>query len=198
LARCLTANSSSPHTSAKEVDDLGVDLEAEEGICLFGLAAVLVNPIKDFTHVFDLLEECVGHIDRTFLSGGKRQAIAGAGINFNNLSGELILLLQNQSGEISRVLQLRNYDSLDSNAEAFENTLNEIVRQRPFFGRIAQKHSDDRAHVRLDVDDKHFVIIANEQSTPAIGGKNPANLHGHDIVLHIHSLLCKFEKTSLP
>ena len=165
---------------------------------LLRLAAVLVDPIENFTHVFDLFEEGVGDVDGTFLSGGKREAIAGTRINFNNLSGQFVLLLQNQPREISRVLQLCNYNSFNGNTEAFEDALNEIVSQRPLFGSVAQEHSDDRAHVRFDVDDKHFVIIANEQSTPAIGGKNPPNLNGHDIVLHINIVLCKIEKTSLP
>jgi len=163
-----------------------------------GLATVLVDPIENFAHVFDLFEESVGDVDRTFLSGGKRKAITGTRINFNNLSGQFVLLLQDEAGKISRVLQLGDHNSFNRNAETFEDALDEIVRKRPFFGSVAQEHSDDRAHVRFDVDDEDFIIIANEQSTPAIGGKNPPNLNGHDIVLHINIVLCKIEKTSLP
>lgn len=165
---------------------------------LLRLAAVLIDPIENFAHVFDLFEERVGHIDGTFLSGGKRQAIAGAGVDFNNLSGEFVLLLQNQTGKIGRVLKFCDDHSFDGDTKPFENALNEIVRERSFLGGVAQEHSDDRAHVRLDVNDEDFIIVANEQSTPAIGGKNPPNLHGHDVVLHINSVLCKIEKTSLP
>ena len=95
---------------------------------LLGLAAVLVDPIENFAHVFDLFEERVCHIDRTFLSGGKREAIAGTRINFNNLSGQFVLLLQDEAREIRRVLQLRNYNSFDRDAEPFEDALNEVVR----------------------------------------------------------------------
>ena len=38
----------------------------EGGICLFGLAAVLVDPLEHFAHVLDLLEEGIGDVDGRF------------------------------------------------------------------------------------------------------------------------------------
>src|ERR1041384_3148174 len=88
----------------------------------FGFAAVLINPIENFAHIFDLFEQSIGHINGAFLSCGKREAIAGASVNFNNLSGQFVLLLQNEAGEISRIFQLRDHNAFDGDTESFEDT----------------------------------------------------------------------------
>src|SRR5437879_90926 len=136
LARCLTAKSSSPQTSETGAESRAAD-GADRAIGLFRLAAVLVNSIQHLAHVFDLFEERIGDVDGTFLSGGQREAIAGTGIDFDNFTGEFVLLLEDEAGKISGVLQLSNYDPLDGDAETFEDTLNEIVGQGPFFRGVA-------------------------------------------------------------
>src|SRR5215469_8981669 len=59
LARCLTPNSSSPHTSTSGA----ACLAGEGGISLLGLAAVLVDTVEHFAHVFNLLEQGIGNVD---------------------------------------------------------------------------------------------------------------------------------------
>jgi len=137
-------------------------LGAERGISLFGLAAVFVDSVKHLAHVFDLFEESVSDINRTFLSGGEGETVAGASVDFHDFPGKFILLLQNKAGEISRVFQLGNDDALDGNAKAFENALNQVVCERPLLGGIAEEHPDDGAHVRFDVDNENFVVVAHE------------------------------------
>src|SRR5262249_48162737 len=64
------------------------------------------------------------------------------------------------------------------------------------FGRISQKHADDGAHVRFHVDDENFLVISNEQRATAVGGKNPAYLNRHHVILHTHILGAMPENTS--
>ena len=69
---------------------------------LFGrFAASLVDAVEDFAHVFDLFEEVGGNVNRTFLRGGQRQAIARARVDFHDLAGELVLLLEDEAREVS-------------------------------------------------------------------------------------------------
>src|SRR5208283_1088206 len=49
---------------------------------------------------------------------------------------------------------------------------------------LAQKHADDRAHLRFDVDDKNLLIIPHKQRATTVGGKNTPDLHRYDIALH--------------
>src|SRR5207249_10602693 len=128
-------NSSSPQTSTRGTDCL----TAERGILLFGLAAVLVDAVKHFTHVLDLFEEGMGDEDRAFLGSGEGEAITGAGIDFDDFAGELVLLLQDQAGEIGGVFQFGDHDPLDGDVETLEDALDEVMSERPFFWRVAQK-----------------------------------------------------------
>ena len=56
------------------------------------------------------------------------------------------------------------------------------------FGCLAQKHADDRAHLRLDIDDENLFVIADKQRAAAVGGKNAADLNRHNFVLHASNL----------
>ncbi len=95
---------------------------------LLGLAAVFVDAVEHLAHIFDLLEESVGDVDGTLLSGGQSEAIAGASINFDNLASQFVLLLQDQPCEIGRVFEFGNNDAFDGDAEAFEDALDEVDR----------------------------------------------------------------------
>ena len=68
------------------------------------------------------------------------------------------------------------------------NAIDEIVRQRTFLGFVAEKIVNHPTHLRLDVDDKNFFVIADEQRAAAVGGENAANLHRHNFVLHAENL----------
>ncbi|SPE54669.1 hypothetical protein SBV1_1910014 [Verrucomicrobia bacterium] len=194
MALCLTANSSSPQIRASGADCL--TRRAVMGGWSFGFPSVFVDAVEHFTHVLDLLEQGIGDVDGAFLSGGQGQAIAGAGINFDDLAGQLVLLLEDQPGEVGGVLEFGDNDALDGNAEAFENALHEIVREGPFFGCVVQKHTDDGAHVRLDVDDKNLLLITDKKGTAAVGGEDSPDLNRHHIVLHNNTLLLNPKKTS--
>src|SRR6185503_5372152 len=115
---------------------------------------------------------------RFFLRGRKRKAITGASIDFDELASEFILLLENQPGKVSRVFQLGDDGAFDVDVETFENTRHEIVRERSFFRRVTQKHSDDGAHVVLDLDDEHFLLIADKNGAAAVRRQDPAYLDG--------------------
>src|SRR5690349_19615857 len=61
--------------------------------------------------------------------------------------------------------------------------------QWPFLGSIAEKHADDSAHVRFNIDYKNFLVVAHKQRTPTIGWEDSADLDRHDVVLHDHSVI---------
>jgi len=95
---------------------------------------------------------------------------------------------QNFAGEIGRVLQVRDDHALDVDAEALKNPVDEIVCEWAFLRRVAQKHADDRAHLRFNVDDENLVVVADEQRAAAVGRQDAANLNRHDFVLHAENL----------
>ena len=98
------------------------------------------------------------------------------------------MLLQNQPREVGGILQIRDDDAFDVDAEALEYPVDEVVGERTLLRRLAQKHADDCAHLRFDVDDKDLFIIADKQCAPAVGGENSPDLNRHNIVLHGTSL----------
>ena len=133
-------------------------------------------------------KRAAGDENRFFLGGGDGEAIAGARVQLDDFPRHFVLLLQNQPGEIGGILQIRDDDAFDADAEALENPVDEVVGERAFLGRLAQEHADDRAHLRLDVDDENLLVIADEQRAAAVGGQDSANLNGHHFVLHTLSL----------
>jgi len=161
-----------------------------------GVGAGFVDAVEDFAHVFDLFEEGVGDVDGAFLRGGQRETIARAGIDFHNLAGEFVLLLQNQAGEVGGVFQLGDDHAFDGDSESFKNALNEIVRERAFLRSVTEEHADDGAHLGLDIDDEDFFVVPDEEGAPAVCRQNTADLYRQYIVLHEHSVLRKMEKTS--
>src|SRR5205823_14687682 len=68
---------------------------------LFGFAAVFVNFLQPFGHVFNLAEEGGGNVEGTLLSGGQGNAIAGAGVDLDNFAPQFILLLKDEAGGVS-------------------------------------------------------------------------------------------------
>ena len=114
-----------------------------------------------------------GDENRFFLRGGDGEAIARARVDLDDFARDFILLLQNQPREVGGILQVRDDDAFNVDAKALENAVDEVVGERTFLGRLAQKHADDRAHLRLDIDDKNLLIVADEQRAAAVGGKMP-------------------------
>jgi hypothetical protein len=158
------------------------------GVLLFrvlGFAGVLADAFEIFSHVLDLLKQGIGNIDGSFLGGGQGQAIAGAGVNFDDLAPQLILLLQNQAGEVGRVFQLRDDDPLDGHVQPLENIVDQIVRERAFLDGPLEKHADDRAHAMFDLNDKDLAGIADEDGAAGVGWQDSTNLHWQNVVLHI-------------
>ena len=123
-----------------------------------------------------------------FLRGGDGEAVAGTRVQLDDFPRHLVLLLQNQPRKIGGIFQVGDDHALDADAEALENPVDEVVRERAFLRRLTQEHADDRAHLRLDVDDENLLVIADKQRATAVGGKDSANLHRHHIVLHVPNL----------
>src|SRR5262245_39166113 len=106
---------------------------------------VLVDLFEPFGHVFHLAEKGRGDKQRTFLRGHEREASTGPRVDLDQLATQFILLLENEPGEVSRILQLRDDGTLNRDVEAFENGGDEVMSQRPFLRRVVQEHPDDLA-----------------------------------------------------
>ena len=78
----------------------------------------------------------------------------------------------------------------------FENGRHEIMGEWAFLGRVAQEHADDGSHVVLDLDHEDLLVVADEDSAPAVGGQDTPNLNGHYFVLHVETLVPESKKTS--
>jgi hypothetical protein len=131
-----------------------------------------------------------------FLGGGNGQAITRAGIHFDDFAGgmQFILLLQNEAREVGGIFQVGNNDALNADAKALEDTNQEVVGERTFFGCLPQEHADNGTHLRFHVDDKDFLVVADEKRAAAVRGKNSTNLHWHDFVLHAPKFIGKIKK----
>ena len=111
---------------------------------LFRLAGI-IHPLQRFAHVLDLFPERGGNEDGLVLRGGEGEAIARARVEFDEFAAEFVLLLENDAGEIGGVLQVRDDDALDGDAEAFEDVLDEFVGEGTFGALILEIHGDDLA-----------------------------------------------------
>src|ERR1017187_2776954 len=188
LARCLMANSSSPQMRAS-------DGGLTAGI-LFGFAAGFVDPVQHLAHVLDLFKKLGGDKNRFLLRRGDGETIAGACVHLDNFPRQFVLLLQDEPREVGGILQIRDDNALDIDAEALKNPVDEVVGEGTLLGRLAQKHADNGAHLRLDVDDENFFIVAHKQRATAVGGKYAPDLHRHNIMLHATNLGHILRKTS--
>ena len=137
-----------------------------------------------------------GDKNRFFLRGGDGQAIAGARVELHDFPGQLVLLLQNQPREVGGIFQVRDDHAFDGDAETLKHPVDEVVGERAFLRGLAQEHADDRAHLRLDVDDKNLLVVADKQRTTAVGREDSANLNWHNVVLHAFNLGRIARKTS--
>src|ERR1043166_6380462 len=162
------------------------------------LAAVFVDTVQHFAHVFDLLEERGGNEQRALLRAGQREAITWTGIDLDELAAKFILLLENQAGEISRVLQLGNDRAFHGDVEALEHAVHQVMREWTFLRRIAQKHADNVPHGVLDLNHENFLVVPDENGATAVRGEDSANLDGHNVILHTSSLWRSSQKTSVP
>src|SRR5687768_11289256 len=164
--------------------------------CFFNESATTEIYTLSLHDALPLIEERLRDENGFLLRRGDGQAIARAGVNFNQLARDFILLGENQPREVSRVLEFGDDHAIHGNVEALENALDQVVRERAFLGLVPQEHADHCPHLRLDVDDEHLFVIANKQCAAAVGGKDAANLHGQHIVLHVVSLCGNSKKTS--
>src|SRR6185295_10579782 len=100
--------------------------------------------------------------------------IAGPGVNLDNLAAQLIVLLQNQPGEVGRVLQLGNDGPLDGNVKALKHAGDQVVGEGPFLRGVAQEHADDHAHVVLDLNDEDLLLVPDEDRAAPGRGEDAA------------------------
>ena len=55
-------------------------------------------------------------------------------VNLDNLPRQLVLLLQDEPGEVGGVFQIGDDDAFDVDAEALEDAIDEVVGERTFLG----------------------------------------------------------------
>src|SRR5689334_10686185 len=64
----------------------------------------------------------------------------------------------------------------------------QVVRQRSLLLGPAHKHGDGGSDTLIDVNDKHFFLVAKKNGAAAAGGDHRANLHFDNGFTHIASL----------
>src|SRR5207247_1472203 len=117
-ARCLTPNSSSP--SIKTISGRREGGAEEAGLRLV-FAAIFVDALQDFGHVFHLFEKGTGDVDRPLLGGGNGQAVARARIDLDQFAAEFILLLENDARVVGGIFEFGDDDALDGDVESLKH-----------------------------------------------------------------------------
>src|SRR5437868_5141682 len=68
--------------------------------------------------------------------------------------------------------------------------------QWSFLRGISKEHPNHGAHVVLDLNDEHFVVVADKNRATAVRRQNSANGNRHNISVHTDSVGAEAEKTS--
>ena len=93
----------------------------------FARLAFFADAGEDFAHVLDLAEEGGRDVDRAFLRGGEGEAVAGPGVEFDELRAEFVFLFENDAGVVGGVAEFGDDDAFDRDAEALEDVADESV-----------------------------------------------------------------------
>src|SRR5436190_1888259 len=72
----------------------------------------------------------------------------------------------------------------------------QIVSERTLLGNLAHEHRNRAAHGLIDINDEDFVVVAEENGTPAACRQNRAHLHFDHRFVHQRTLSAGKRKTS--
>jgi len=117
--------------------------------------------------------------------GGEDDAIAGAGIDFDDLGMDLVLGLEDDAGEVGITTEGVDDDALDLDIEGVENVADQLVGERAFVVFALHGHGDGAADAGLDVDDEAFFVVTDKNGQRMlVGGKDSKHLHAYHIRVH--------------
>jgi hypothetical protein len=122
---------------------------------------------------------------------GQGNAVAGTGVDLEYFLAEFVLGTQHQPRVIGAVLEVVDDDPLDLDAQSSKNVADQVVRQRPFFRRVPQKHRNGGSDAVIDVNDKRLLVIADENSAAVRGRQHALDLDFSDIIFH--GALCELQ-----
>src|SRR5438067_10910200 len=77
------------------------------------------------------------------------------------------------------ISQIINTHSFNPSAESSHQIRYKIVSERPLLGELTHEHGDRADHRLIDVDDEHYLVIANKHRAPAACRQHCPHLH-HD------------------
>lgn len=140
------------------------------------LSFALFHAAEDFGHVFDAGPNFVGDVDRGLLLDSDGDAVAGAGVDLEDLFlGDLVLGGEDEAGVVDAVAKVINDHAVNVGTEGEEDIGEEIVGLRAFFRRALLEHSDGGTNGLIDVNDEDLVLVTDEHGRAPTGGKHDLN-----------------------
>lgn len=135
--------------------------------------------------IFDGVPDFAGDEDGGGGVGSEGDAVAGAGIDFDQFAGmELIFGREDEASMEDAAIEVIDDDALDLGTEGEEEVTDEVVGEGAFFGDAAHEHGDGGADRFIDVDDEDFFFGAQEHGEASLKGKDGAHLDFDDVIVH--------------
>lgn len=122
-------------------------------------------------------------VDRAAFLEGDGQAIAGAGINLDDLLlSDFVIHMDNEASVEDPIVKIVDDNAVYFRSETLKDTTNQVVSLRAFPRDFLHRHGDGRPHSGIYVDDKDLVIIAQKHGAASICREDGANFGGDDLV----------------
>jgi hypothetical protein len=135
--------------------------------------------------IFCFLPDILADKNGGFSLGGQHNAVAGTGIDLDDLGMNFVVHLEDDTGKIGVAAQGIDHDAFHLHIQGIEYKADQLVGQGPFVMLPAHGHGDGATDTRLDMNDKAFFLITNKYGqSMLVRGENAKNLHAHDIRVH--------------
>jgi len=135
--------------------------------------------------IFRFLPDFLGNKNGGFGLGGQDNAIARAGVDLDDLGVNFVLGLEDDPGKIGVAAKRVDDDALDADIEGVENKADQFVGQRPLIVFAAHGHRDGAADAGLNVNDKAFLFVTDENGQGVlVRGENSKDFHADNIGVH--------------
>jgi len=135
--------------------------------------------------IFDGVPDFAGDEDGGGGVGGEGDAVAGAGVDFDQLASvQLIFGGEDEAGMEDAAFEVVDDDAVDFGSESEEQVADEVVSEGAFFGNAAHEHGDGGADAFVDVNDKDLFFSAEEHGEAAFERKDGAHPDFDDVIVH--------------
>ena len=150
---------------------------------------------QDIAHIIHFIPNILTHINGRLLLCGHRDAIARSPIKLDDLFLlQFVFDANDDSRVVGGIFQIIDDDSLDVCAQGRHQMPHQIVGERALLGNLAHEHRDRAAHRLIDINDEHFVVVAEKHRAPAARRQNCPHLHLDHRFVHRRTLSAGNEK----